>query len=264
MVFMLSSSLLAASGGLEIGGDSNSGYENLTCKQMITENLSYQAHSSLNENTLKEMKARCLKIGSKQLGGLLTFGKAEREQCFKELEVKEKQFESKIVEFINALGIRVQIMDSLSIRDKTKLSPECMNVTAKSYQRPAIMKDSEFFQKLYLKCKIKTEVSMGPSNVLKNLYTSAPGFADREVCENYIYEYTKLRDGPMFSHVNRPAKPEAAAAPELRCMTLKCSALLASPTDNSSPCYRNAVIECMESGKESANGGSGSAVNTGN
>ena len=265
LVFLLSSSLLAASGGLEIGGDANSGYENLSCKQMITENLSFQAHSSLNENTLKEMKDRCLKIGSKQLGGLLTFGKAEREQCFKELEVKEKQFESKVNEFVNALGIRVQIMDSLSIGDKSKLSPECLHVTAKSYQRAAAMTDFDFFKKLYLKCKIKTEVSMGPATLLKNLYSSPASYRDREVCQSYIYEYTKLRDGHMFSRAERPAaKVEAeAAAPALRCMTYKCSELLASPTNNPSPCYRNAVIDCMASGKESANGGTPAGVSTG-
>lgn len=117
--------------------------------------LTSQAASNLNENTLREFKEQCKKKGSGSIAASLGFGKSEREQCFNELWARESRFENKMNGFVNALGIRVQILDSLNVQDKSKLTAECLHVTAKSYERPLGMNDDEFFRRLYLNANSK-------------------------------------------------------------------------------------------------------------
>ena len=256
-VFLISMALIPKAYSNEIGAGINSGYENMSCTQMIVENLHDQASSHLNENSLKEFQDRCKKIGSSYIGGLLTFGSKDREQCFRELWALQKRYENKMNAFANALGIRMQIYDSLNIRDRNSLSPECQHVTGASYVRPVTMSDDQYFRKLYLKCKIKTEVQMAAASKIQSLYgTNSAAYGEREVCEKYLLEYSKIRYGQSFSIEAAEQKAAAPAIAERRCVPQSCSVLLAGPTNNPSPCYRNALVECM------AGGGTGNVQRT--
>ncbi|MEQ1722211.1 MAG: hypothetical protein ABL930_03485 [Pseudobdellovibrio sp.] len=227
---------------VEIGGDENSGYENMSCKQMIETNLKYQATSKLNENAINAEFLQCAK----------PFWKSDREQCVKEIEVRERKYKDMMNGFVNALGIRVQIYDSLSIADKSKLSPECKNISEKSYKRDAKMSDIDFFRKLYLVCKIKTNVEMSNQIKISDLYGSnKQEYADREVCKSYLYEYSKLMYGEPIRQAPAETKIKAAEyvrAERVSCEKTSCDVIMKNPTNNPSPCYRNAVLDCMTNG----------------
>ncbi|MBY0553081.1 hypothetical protein K2P97_01040 [bacterium] len=254
-ILVVSFSTLAAENSLLIGGEENSGYENLTCSQMITANLRYQASSKLNENAIAAEFVKCRDH----------FWKSDREQCVKEIEVREKKYKDMMNAFVNALGIRVQIYDSLSIADKSKLSPECKNISAKSYKRDSKMNDIDFFRKLYLQCKIKTDVEMDARTRVGDLYgKNKEAYKDREVCKTYMYEYSKKMYGDPIKPM--PAESKIKVAEDIRearvaCQKLSCDTLLKNPTNNPSPCYRNQLLDCMVSG--SAGGGSGGSGTSG-
>lgn len=257
LILMVSFSTLAAEKARLIGGEENSGYENLTCSQMIESNLKYQATSGLNENAIAAEFVKCRDH----------FWKSDREQCVKEIEVREKKYRDMMNGFVNALGIRVQIYDSLSVKDKSKLSPECKNITEKSYKREAQMDDIDFFRKLYLKCKIKTEVEMDGRIRISDLYGSnKASYADREVCKAYMQEYSKKIYGDPIKPM--PAESKIKAAEGVRearvaCQKLSCAVLLKNPTNNPSPCYRNQLLDCMGAGGSSGGGSAGSTSGTG-
>lgn len=257
IILVVSFSTLASEKPRHFGDDENTGYENLTCSQMIESNLKYQAVSGLNETAIASELVKCKNH----------FWKSDREQCVKEIEVRERKHRDMMNAFVNALGIRVQIYDSLSISDKSKLSAECKNITQNSYKRDASVSDRDFFSKLYLKCKIKTDVEMDSRIRISALYgNNQNAYADREVCKAYMYEYSKKLYGDSFSPM--PAERKIKIAENVReersaCQKLTCDLLLKNPTSNPSPCYRNQLLDCM-TGTTSGGSSGSSTVGTSN
>ena len=249
LILVVSIHTFAIGKALDIGGEVNSGYENLTCAQMIMANFRHQVQSKLTEIAIEADLLKCKDH----------FWKSDRQKCVEDVEKIEKKHRDMMNAFVNALGIRVQIYDSLNIADKSKLSPECRNITAKSYQRDPKMSDIEFFQKLYLQCKIKTNVEMDSRIKISDLYGNKQAYADREVCKQYMQEYSKKIYGDPFDR-QKPAddkikETEVARQQTVPCDKLTCYHLLKNPTNNPSRCYRDALLDCMGAG--GFTGGSG-------
>lgn len=243
ILFLLSRSTFAVT-AIEFGANQNTGYENMTCDQMIKSNFQLQATTGLNEQFIRKQLSKCRDH----------FWKSERRHCVSDVEILEKKHRNMMNDFVNALGIRVQIYDSLNISDKSKLTHECQNITAQSYMRPQKMNDDEFFRKLYLKCKIQTNVEMDGRTSIEKLYgeVNAKAYADRQLCKNYIYEYTKQLYADPVSQKSPEEKISLAEKNKVvetkACNRISCQQLLSSPTNNPSPCYRHQLLDCMSGG----------------
>lgn len=259
----------------EIGGSSNTRFEEKSCEQLIRDNLRYQSESGLNQRAIDQAKQSCPENAF--------YDRRRKENCLQEIENGlNRNYRDMMNGFVGALEVRRNNYDIINIKstERVNITPECRNANARSLVRSATMSDNAYIVKLRYNCKLTPEYEINGRKPLIEIYRESSGavLADREKCQRFLVEYTNILyprsassrtvDPASVNSQQNVAPLHSTASRYVRlpgCKPVNCEYINSNLTNNPSPCYRDSYMACA-TGNEVQPGTTnrGGSVSTGN
>lgn len=240
---------------LQVGGAANTNFENLSCSQMIASFLRHLAVSRRGQEGIDNRFKSCLASArSGVIGGTFAYFRiktAEVEECYNIAVREQREYQEAKSAFITALAARENLYNVRNISDVSYFyENSCAPNSQSRMQRRSGELDEVYATRIMHSCNRKYEASPARNTSFRENYRNRSDFAEYEVCLNYRIAYDAERFPPIPS--NREEAIRQAQAPESSerrgpvCQTLTCNQVMnPNAMNNPSPCYRNAVINCM-------------------
>ena len=260
-----------------VGSDAvNTGFENLTCSQMIGRFLVHVGSSGLGPSAIDRRFRACLAQSRSGVKGTIMSGlrmvSDQDRACLEAANQEQKNYEEARKSFIWALTARENIYNVKSVAPNNRnLLREC-NSSQSLVRRPG-ESDGQFSMRIAFSCDISKDVEAFRYAAFRQVHTQAGTYEDFKVCHDYRLEYSREMYPPLnISRALEQPQPSAqangaAVAAGPNCQPLTCEqVMLPYAVSNPSPCYRNRVIDCNISGYSAPVNGSagGGRVSTGN
>lgn len=240
---------------MPVGSDSvNTGFESLSCTQMIGNFLTYVGRSGLGQESIDRRFTGCLAQARNAgvISGVLsavkraTGGTPEAEQaCLDAANREQQNFEDAKQRFITALETRENIYNQKNVSNPNYLN-NCTPAKVGELNRRSGESDYDLIRRGMFNCKMNPDL-LYRYNLFRDAYANPQDFAEHEVCRNYRVAYFEERYPPRRASSSATAQPETASGrPQVVCQNLTCDQVMRpNAVNNPSPCYRNAVINCM-------------------
>ena len=240
---------------LKVGGDANTNFENLNCSQMIAGFLRHLGVSGRGQEGIDNRFRSCVaRARSGVIGGAFAYFRiktAEVEECYNVAVREQREYQEAKSGFITALAARENLYNVGNISDLSYFyENSCRANSQTQMQRRANELDEVYATRIMHSCNRKYEASSARNTSFRTNYRNPSDYSEYEVCLNYRIAYNAEQNPPLPSNreeaIRQAQAPESTASRGPVCQTLTCGQVMSPHAmNNPSPCYRNAVINCM-------------------
>lgn len=257
---------------LKVGGNTSSGFEKMTCEQMIKLAMGNASQTGADFLASKDIKASDCEKSARDY----VVESTEYKKCKANKEKLARQLEYDKSNFVSALIVRIAIYDTKYLYHLTEgralfpykgCTPALVNNTFSKLwngQRGSKKTDAELVNipELLNYCQVSTSIGGSEPHEAKlaRLYAqNAKGteaYKDRMVCQQLVDAWNKTQEVVYAPGVKRdPASVNVATKPHdssgqcssqaVDCSSLNKSAVVGAATN---PCFNDAIIDCMVNG----------------